>query len=477
MSNTQIIPVILCGGSGTRLWPLSRNLYPKQFQSLIGEYTLLQATLQRLNGLADCDEMLVVCNEEHRFIVSDQAKACGIESVTTLLEPVGRNTAPATAIAALAKRKEDPVLMVLPADHVIKNEQAFIESVKAAVDWAQQGKLVTFGIQPQNPATGYGYIRRGASLSRHDAQACFAVDAFAEKPDALRANEYVESGDYFWNSGMFAFKANRYLQELSKFEPDLLASCESAYKKSEIDSDLKFVRIEEQSFRGCKDISIDYAVMERTKEAVMIPTNVGWSDVGSWQGFWEVADKDNDGNILVGDALAYDVQDSLLKSDGKLLVAMGLDNIVVVDTDDVTLVADKDKSENIKQVVNDLKRRQRSETEAHVEVHRPWGSFKGMEQTGYYQVKKLVLKPGAKISLQLHHKRSEHWVVVKGVAKVVRGDDILTLNKDESTFIPVGTKHQLENIGDEDLEVIEVQTGTYFGEDDIVRFDDIYGRV
>jgi len=437
----------------------------------------LQSTLQRLRNLTDCGDMLVVCNEEHRFIVSDQAKSCGIQSVTTLLEPVGRNTAPAAAIAALAKQKSDPVLLVLPADHVIKNTQAFIESVNRATYWAEKGRLVTFGIQPLTPATGYGYIRRGENLSGDDEKQCFTVNAFVEKPDSRRASEYIDSGDYFWNSGMFAFKASRYLEELEKFESELLMSCKKAFEKSEVDSDLHFIRIEEQSFNNCKDISIDYAVMERTQDAVMIPADIGWSDVGSWQGYWDIADKDTQGNILVGDALAYNVRDSLLKSDDKLLVAMGLDNVVVVDTDDVTLVADKSKSENIKEVVNDLKQRQRTETEAHTEIHRPWGSFKGMEQTDYYQVKKLVLKPGAKISLQLHHKRSEHWVVVKGTAKVVRGDEILTLNKDQSTFIPVGTKHQMENIGDEPLEVIEVQTGTYFGEDDIVRFDDIYGRV
>lgn len=464
-------PVILSGGSGTRLWPLSRGQYPKQFLPLVGSNTMLQETVCRLQGLEDLDVPIAVCNEDHRFMLAEQLREIGIKPAAIILEPAAKNTAPAVAAAALAAHSENDILLVLPADHIIQNVAAFHRAVDLARQQAAQGFLVTFGIVPTLPETGYGYIKRGAELAGE----AFSVAAFVEKPDAQTAERYVQSGEYYWNSGMFAFQAGRYLEELEKFNPRMLDACRKAFAISRRDAD--FIRLDRETFASCPADSIDYAVMEKTDAAVMIPLDAEWNDVGSWSALWDVTDKDADGNAVKGDVLTVDAKNSFLHAESKLLAAIGVRDLVIVETDDAVMVAAKDRVQDLKQVVDTLKMQKRPEAELHRKVYRPWGYYDGLDSGDRHQAKRIMVKPGAKLSLQMHHHRAEHWVVVKGTALVTKGDETMLLTENQSTYIPPGTVHRLENPGVIPLEMIEVQTGSYLGEDDIVRFGDQYGRV
>ncbi len=461
--------VIMAGGSGSRLWPLSRSLYPKQFLSLAGEQTMLQTTASRVNGISD-GKPLVICNEEHRFIVAEQMRALNTPA-DILLEPVGRNTAPAIALAALQAltSESDPLLLVLAADHVIENVDVFQQQVNRAKPLAEAGALVTFGIVATGPETGYGYIRRGAPESEG-----YQVAEFVEKPDLERAQSYVDSGDYYWNSGMFLFKASRYIEELGKHRPDILDACTASLET--LTPDLDFVRINEEAFKACPDESIDYAVMEKADNVVVVPMDAGWNDVGAWSSLWEVTPKDSDGNAVSGDVMTHNTQDSLIKSTSKLVATVGVKDIVVVETKDAVLVAGKDQVQDVKKIVERLKANGRSEYELHREVYRPWGKYDSIDNGERYQVKRITVKPGNKLSVQMHHHRAEHWIVVSGTARVGRDDEEIMLTENESVYLPVGCVHWLENPGKIPLELIEVQSGSYLGEDDIVRFEDLYGR-
>lgn len=463
-------PVILAGGSGSRLWPKSRAALPKQFLALTSEQTMLQETLSRLDGV-DAREPIVICNDSHRFLVAEQLRQKGIEHGGILLEPVGRNTAPAIALAALhaLQSDADETLLVLAADHLIKDKAVFQSSVKKAEQLAQAGYLVTFGIVPDCPHTGYGYIKASQELDTG-----FVVEQFVEKPDMSTAKEYVDSGNYFWNSGMFMFKAGRYLEELEKFHPDILDICKRAIETET--QDLDFIRIDADTFATCPDDSIDYAVMEKTAKAAMVPLDAGWSDVGSWSSLWDVADKDDNGNAVVGDAILEDVHNSYINAEGRLISVIGLDDVVVVETKDAIMVANKNKVQDIKKVVNRLKEEKRPEFEFHREVFRPWGSYDSIDNGARFQVKRITVKPGEKLSVQMHHHRAEHWIVVSGTASVTIGENTRMVTENESTYIPIGEVHALENPGKIPLELIEVQSGAYLGEDDIVRFSDRYGR-
>ncbi len=465
-----MIPIILSGGSGTRLWPLSRKMYPKQFISLLHDETMLQKTLKRLDGL-EHDAPIVVCNSEHRFIVAEQARQIGIEDLSIILEPFGRNTAPAIAVAALhaVREAEDPILLVLTADHEIPDEQAFTDVVGQSLALAERGNLVTFGIVPTHAATGYGYIKRGAASGSG-----FIVDRFVEKPDRASAEAYLESDDYYWNSGMFMFRAQSYLDELEKFRPDMVAHCARAV--ANMQADLGFLRLDADAFASCESDSIDYAVMEKTDLACVVPMDAGWSDIGSWSSLWNQADKDADGNAIRGDVLTADTHDSIIHAESRLVATVGVDDLVIVETQDAVLVADKHKAQEVKQIVERLAAEAREEENFHRIVYRPWGSFDSVDEGDRYKVKRISVKPGARLSKQMHHHRAEHWVVVSGTARVYRGGEILELHENESIFIPQGTTHYLENPGKIRLDIIEVQSGSYLGEDDIVRFDDLYGR-
>jgi mannose-1-phosphate guanylyltransferase/mannose-6-phosphate isomerase len=463
-----ILPVILSGGSGTRLWPLSREAYPKQFLPLVGEDTMLQATWKRVAPVADAAP-IVVANQEHRFMAAEQLRECSAEPAALILEPSGRNTAPAIAIAALQARStcDDALLLVLPSDHVVRDDAAFHAAVREAAVAANAGKLVTFGIVPTGPETGYGYIKSGVGLGVR------AVDRFVEKPSLATAQEYVTSGEYFWNSGMFLFKASRYLEELKVLQPAILSACEQALAKATRDSD--FIRLDAGAFAASPSDSIDYAVMEKTSDAVMIPLDAGWSDVGSWSALWEVSDKDPSGNAHHGDVIEIDCRDTYAY--GTRLIAMvGLKDIVVVETDDAIMVGHRDRVQDVKEVVARIKRDGRSEAAAHRKVYRPWGAYDSIDNGARFQVKRITVKPGATLSLQMHHHRAEHWIVVSGTAEVTRGDEVLLLTENQSTYIPLGVTHRLRNPGKLPLELIEVQSGSYLGEDDIVRFEDSYGR-
>jgi len=471
----MLIPVLLAGGTGSRLWPVSRGMYPKQLQRLTGELTMLQESLDRVQGFDDTTSPLVICNDEHRFMVAEQLRDMSREDVRIVLESVGRNTAPAVAAAALLAADPDAVLLVMAADHDIQNRDAFSHAVSVGRERALAGQLVTFGITPGKPHTGYGYVRKAAGDDQNDSSSdWFPVAEFVEKPDMATAERYVASGEYFWNSGIFMFKASTFLAELKAAAPEIVQAVTQAVADSR--EDLDFLRLSDAFAQSPSD-SIDYAVMEKTSNAVVIPVDMGWSDIGSWKGLWEVLERDADGNAIQGDVIAENVQGSYLKSEGRLIAAVNVKDIVVVETADAVLVADMDGSEDVKLVVEKLKAAEGDLDKLHKKVYRPWGSFEGLGIDERFQVKRLTLKPGAKISLQRHNHRSEHWVVVSGVATVVRGDKTLTLTENESTFIPVQTVHQLENRGDVPLEVVEVQTGSYFGEDDIERFEDIYGRI
>ncbi|MBW1669865.1 MAG: mannose-1-phosphate guanylyltransferase/mannose-6-phosphate isomerase [Deltaproteobacteria bacterium] len=470
----MIVPVILCGGSGTRLWPLSREAYPKQFYSLVEEETLLQSTIKRLSGLPGCETPLLVCNNQHRFLAAEQMRQIGVESPSILLEPVGRNTAPATACAALSltQQKGDSVLFVLPADHIITDIQAFGRAVEIGALLAKQGKLVTFGIIPTAPETGYGYIKASNSLGT-DTPA-FHVDSFVEKPDLHTAQNYIESGKYYWNSGMFMFKAGRYLEELEQFAPEMLYACTAAYEK--IVQDLDFLRLDAEAFADCPSGSIDYTIMEKTDGAVVVPLDAGWSDLGSWASLLELGPRDKDKNVVLGDVLTKDVNSCYLRSEARLLTAVGVKDLIVVDSSDALLVVHKDRVQDVKAIVNRLKASGRKESISHRKVYRPWGAYESIDVYERFQVKRITVKPGGILSLQMHHHRAEHWIIVRGTAKVTRGDEVLLLTEDQSTYIPLGVNHRLENPGVIPLDLIEVQTGSYLGEDDITRLEDVYGR-
>ncbi|AOS97185.1 Mannose-1-phosphate guanylyltransferase 1 [Microbulbifer aggregans] len=469
----MLLPVIMAGGSGSRLWPLSRQLFPKQFLPLTGEQTMLQETCARLDGL-DHQPPLIICGDDHRFTVAEQLREAKEGHSGIVLEPAGRNTAPAVALAALRATtggESDPLLLVLAADHVIRDVAAFQDAVNKAIPHAEQGKLVTFGIVPTGPETGYGYIRRNADSG----DTAFAVEEFVEKPDLATAEQYVASGDFYWNSGMFLFRASRYLEELKAHRPDMLAACEQSMTGAAIDID--FVRPSQESFLACPDDSIDYAVMEKTRDAVVVPMDCGWSDVGSWSALWEVSDKDDNGNTARGDVILQDSKGCYVQSDSKLIATVGLEDVVVVESDDAILVAAKDRVQDIKKVVNQLKAENRSEAQVHRKVYRPWGFYDSVDAGDRFQVKRIVVKPGAKLSLQMHHHRAEHWIVVSGTAMVTNGDKEILVTENQSTYIPLGVTHRLENPGSIPLELIEVQSGSYLGEDDIVRFEDQYARV
>ena len=464
----MIKAVIMAGGSGTRLWPLSRAAHPKQFLALHGDDTMLQATFKRLDGL-DIQSSVTICNEEHRFFVAEQLREIN-KLGSIILEPVGRNTAPAIALAALSSAEvDDPLLLVLAADHVIQNEASFTETVRNAIPLADAGKLVTFGIVAHEPNTGYGYIKKGKSRGLG-----FTVDAFVEKPSIERAQEYLKSGDYFWNSGMFLFKASRYLEELHKYRPDIYEACQLSMK--DISKDNDFIRINKAAFNGCPIDSIDYAVMENTADAVVVPMDAGWSDIGSWSSLWDISKKDNQGNFIHGDVVLHNTSNSYIRADEQLVTVLGVDDLIVVATKDAVMVAHKDSVQNIKTITQQLKRDSRSEWNIHREVYRPWGKYDSLDSDDGYQVKMLTVNPGAKLSVQMHYHRSEHWVVVAGKARVHYGNESLDLNVNESTYHGKEVVHALENPGDTPLELIEVQVGSYLGEDDIVRYDDKYGR-
>ena len=468
----MLVPVILSGGAGTRLWPLSRELYPKQLLRLVAERTMLQETVARTEGLPGLARPIVVCNENHRFMVAEQLRELGTAPQAIVLEPQGRNTAPAAAIAALlvsGGADADPVLLVLPADHVITDVPAFQAAVAVGRVAAESGSLVTFGVVPDRAETGYGYIRRDAGPGP-----AFSVAKFVEKPDSATARGYVESGEYYWNSGMFMFRASAYLAELGRYAPAMLAACRAALAAA--GRDLDFLRLPAQEFASCPSDSIDYAVMEKTDRAVVVPLAAGWSDVGSWAALADALPRDAEGNVTAGDVLTEDSSGCYLHSTSRLVAAVGLRDHVVVETKDAVLVAPCDRVQDVKELVAELKARGRYETSLHREVYRPWGSYDSIDSGDRFQVKRLIVNPGATLSLQLHHHRAEHWVVVTGTAKVTRGDEVFTLSENESTYIPIGARHRIENPGKIPLHIIEVQSGTYLGEDDIVRFEDRYGR-
>ena len=469
----DVQPVLLSGGSGTRLWPLSREAYPKQFLPLVGDDTMLQATWRRVAALC-LRAPLVVANEEHRFLVAEQLRVIGAPTPRIVLEPVGRNTAPAIAAAALIARLDggDPLLLVLPSDHVVRDDAAFRAAVIAAAPAADTGALVTFGIVPQAPETGFGYIQADAG------EGVRKVLRFVEKPDAATAQRYLDDGGYYWNSGMFLFRASRYLEELGKYRPDILAAARAACAHLDRDGqlhDIEFLRLDREAFAASPSESIDYAVMENTDAAMVLPVDIGWNDVGSWSALWEVSEQDADGNAHHGDVIAVDTRNSYAYA-RRLVALVGVDDLIVVETDDAILVAAKDKVQQVKEVVARLKAEQRSQAALHREVNRPWGSYDSVDVGDGFQVKRIKVKPGATLSLQSHERRAEHWIVVRGTARVTRNNDVFELFANQSTYIPIGAKHRLENPGDDMLELIEVQSGDYLGEDDIVRYEDVYGR-
>lgn len=464
-------PVIMAGGVGSRLWPLSRGNFPKQFLSLTAEHTMLQQTLLRLNGIASTAPILL-CNEQHRFIAAEQLRQLNVQGADIILEPAGRNTAPAIALAAMRARQQisdDTVLLVLAADHVIADTGAFHQAIEQALPLAKAGKLVTFGIVPDHAETGYGYIKRGDALS-----GAYQVAAFVEKPDLQTAEYYVQSEQYYWNSGMFMFTAGGYLQELKRLRPDIYAACDSAMALTA--TDLEFVRVDKAAFEACPAESVDYAVMEHTELAVVVPLSAGWNDVGGFASLWQICAKDTQGNVIDGDAMCIDTENCYLRSDDKLLATIGIRDLIVVNTKDAVLIADRAQAQQVKQIVSQLQSAGRIEGEFHREVYRPWGKYDSVDHGERFQVKRITVKPGAKLSVQMHHHRAEHWIVVSGTARVTIDDKQQYLTENQSIYIPITAVHALENPGKVPLELIEVQSGAYLGEDDIVRFEDRYGR-
>lgn len=469
----MLIPVILSGGVGSRLWPLSREYYPKQLLALVGQNSLLQDTIKRVQHLPNCMAPLIICNEAHRFLVAEQLRHLKVTPTAIILEPLGRNTAPAVAVAALNAIYRDPetLLLVLPADHIILNPATFQQTVTTGIPLAEAGYLVTFGIVPTHPETGYGYIKAAASVNQ---TGTFTVEQFVEKPDLATAQQFFTSGKYYWNSGMFLFKAQKYLEELQQFSPDILGACRQAIDNALEDKD--FLHLDEASFKASPSNSIDYAVMEYTDSAIVIPLDAGWSDVGAWSSLWEISQQDEHGNVILGDVLTENVHNCYLRAEHRLLAVIGLDNQVVVETPDAVLVADKNQVQAVKNIVATLKASTRPEADLHRKVYRPWGSYESIDAATRYQVKRITVNPGASLSLQMHYHRSEHWVVVKGTAKITRGEETFVISENQSTYIPLGVKHRLENPGKLPLEIIEVQSGSYLGEDDIIRLEDVYGR-
>lgn len=460
----NITPVVLAGGVGSRLWPLSRVHYPKQFISLVNEYSMLQNTFLRLEHLSTTPPV-IICNNEHRFMVAQQLRELNINDANIILEPIGRNTAPAIALAAFQALKDgnDPLLLILAADHVISNEDAFTKSINAAVDAAMKGMLVTFGIVPTHPETGYGYIKHGKSLG----QGLYDVNAFVEKPNLETAREYLSTGLYSWNSGMFLFKASTYLNELKKFNSEIYNICHSVIQSSY--PDLDFVRISKELFEKCPSDSIDYAVMEKTDKAVVLSMNAGWSDVGSWSALWDVQQKDSNGNACRGDVILDSTSNCYVYSQDKLVAAVGVDDLVIVETKDAILVANKEKVQDVKNIVNRLQKQNRSEYQKHLDIYRPWGKHEQIAEGDRYHVKKVVVRPGEKTATQIHYHRAEHWIVVSGTANVLNGNKSYLVTENQSTYIPVGSPHSFENPGKVNLELIEVRTGNYLSEDDIER--------
>jgi len=468
---TKILPVILSGGSGTRLWPASRSMYPKQLLPLVDEKTMLQATALRIQGLKGAAEScLIVSNEDHRFLVAEQMNAIEMRS-KIILEPEGRNTAPAVALAALHALKEDSaaILLIMAADHVIKDVEAFQAAVQKGVAAAEEGRLVTFGIVPTKPETGYGYVRANVGNGEP-----VPVEEFVEKPDADTAQKYLDDGSYYWNSGMFMFRASTYLKELEEQAPDILSVCKDSMESFSVDGD--FIRPDAEAFKQCRSDSIDYAVMEKSGNSAMVPLDAGWSDVGSWSALQDVRESDENGNALDGDVLIHNCVGTYIQAESRLVAAVGLKDIIVVETKDSVLVADKSQSQDVKELVDRLKESGREETKLHRQVFRPWGSYDSLESAKNFQVKRLIVKPGAILSLQKHAHRSEHWVVVRGKARITKNEDEFDLNVNESTYISIGDVHRIANPYDEDVHIIEVQCGDYLGEDDIVRLEDNYGR-
>jgi mannose-1-phosphate guanylyltransferase/mannose-6-phosphate isomerase len=466
-------PVILSGGAGSRLWPLSRRLLPKQLLPLAGPRTMIQETALRFGSdqFANCT---VICNDEHRFLIAEQLREAGLKDVSIVLEPVGRNTAPAAAIAALsvASADREGIVLLLPSDHVIEDVAAFRKAIATAAPAAEAGSIVTFGIKPRVPETGYGYVLAGEALA--GAPGCLHVQRFVEKPERAAAEKYLADGNYYWNGGIFLFKASTLLKEFERLQPATLKACRAAFEKAR--KDLDFVRLEEESFKASPAQSIDYAIMEHTQHAAIVPVDMGWSDVGSWHALWDITEKTETGNATKGDVIAERVRNSYLRSDGPLLAAVGVEDLVVVATTDAVLVSHRDAAQDVKKIVDELERQGREHHVQHRRVYRPWGSYEGIDAGERFQVKRIIVNPGAKLSLQMHHHRAEHWIVVAGTARVTCGDKEFLLYENESTFIPLGTRHRLENPGKVPLHLIEVQSGTYLGEDDIVRFDDTYGR-
>ena len=477
--SVKITPVILAGGSGTRLWPLSRKLYPKQFMQLVEPATLLQSTLSRLEALDGLGPPIILCNEAHRFMVAEQLREIGIAPQSIVLEPVGRNTAPALVVAALmtVEKQSDTLLLVLPADHYIGDTKEFVSTLAHGARYAEQDKLVTFGVVPDAPETGYGYIRKGPALERQKSNGTpevWEIDQFVEKPDMATAQDYLASGDFFWNSGMFIFKASGLIDEMQAYAPEIVAACRQAVSKGK--ADLDFFRLDRPAFESCPSDSIDYAVMEKTESGVMVALDSAWNDLGSWEALWQAGAKDPRGNVVHGDVCLHEVDHSFVYSSSRLVTAVGLDHHVVVETKDAVFIAPRHRVQQVKALVDKLKSSNRAETQNHKKAYRPWGSYEEMETSDRFAVKRLTVKPKAKLALQKHFHRAEHWVVVRGTALVTKGEEQFILKEDESAYIPLGVVHRLENPGKIPLELVEIQSGSYLGEDDILYLDDVYGR-
>jgi len=483
MKSNTVVPIILSGGTGSRLWPLSRELNPKQFLPLVSEKSMLQETLIRLQNDnsegnspvgAGCDPV-IVCNEAHRFLAAEQLRQINYQNPAIILEPEGRNTAPAICVAAmhLIAQKQDPIMLVLPADHVILNTESFHQTLRQGTELAAKGKLVTFGISAESPETGYGYIQQGEIIDQSNN--AYLISRFVEKPDKVTAKAYLDSGDYLWNSGMFMFKSSVFIQELEKFQPEMVKYCRQALELAKNDCD--FIRLDKESFTSSPADSIDYAVMEKAEHAVVIPLDANWNDVGAWDALWDIGKKDDQGNVCEGDIILDKVDNSYIHADYRLVAAIGMQDCIIVETADAILVADKNQAQKVKTIVQTLKSQHRDEAMLHQRVYRPWGSYETLDEEHRFKVKRIIVNPGSTLSLQMHHHRAEHWVIVRGTAKITQGDKEFVLTEDQSTYIPLGTTHRLENPGVIPLEIIEIQSGSYLGEDDIVRFSDEYGRV